>query len=167
MIGVFRRARARAALLAPPTKARVQSLPPGRRSQAAYLRTCLTGTGVRRVLGVGEFDPALATALLAVRADIVDHRPANRAANIITDLAVDGAALAGPYDLVLAQNPAEASTRVDRMLPRLAEALAEDGKMVFVTRQPELIEASLGAISGARVSRVPIRSGVGLEVFLR
>jgi hypothetical protein len=164
MIGMLRRARARVALLAPATKARAQSLPPHRRSQVAWLRGRLAERNGARVLGVGRFDPALATELLALGADIVDQRPLNREANIITDLAIDGAALAGPYDLVVAQEPGAASSRTERMLPTLVAALTDDGRMLLTTGRDDLTEVAVRALGGVHVDAEPIRAGFGLEV---
>jgi hypothetical protein len=120
-----------------------------------------------RVLGVGAFDPDVVADLRALGADIVDHRPKNRDANILADLAVDGAALAGPYDFIVAQEPAAASTGTDRMITVLAGALADEGTLLLTTRRDGQLETSLRSIPNADVKRVAILSGLGLEVSIR
>lgn len=167
MTGILRRARARASVFAPSTKAEVRSLLPRRRAQSAWLRSRLPERGDARVLGVGRFDPRLAAALVTIGADIVDYRPANRDANIVADLAVDGKALAGPYDLVVAQEPGAASTAATRMVPTLVDVLAEGGRMVLTGAPDDPVAASVGTVEGARVEASPIRSGVALEVSIR
>ena len=166
MIGILLRAWARVALLAPSTKARVQALSLRRRSQAAWLRGRLRERSDGRVLGVGRFDPAVAADLLALGADIVDYRPLNREANIIADLGVDGVALNGPYDLVVAQEAGPASTMPERMAPMLVAALADGGRMIITTSTGDPIEPALRALDGVCVDAELLRArrGLGLEV---
>ncbi len=164
---MLRRARARVALLAPSTKARVLALSPRRRSQAAWLQGRLDERSDGRVLGVGRFDPPVAADLLALGADIVDHRPLNREANIIADLAVDGVALDGPYDLVVTQEPGPASTGPERMVAILAEALADGGRMLVTAGTNDTIDAALRALESVRIDEESLRGGLGLEVTVR
>ncbi len=153
-------------LVAPSTKARLRSFAPRRRSQVAGIRSRLHETDGVRVLGVGRFDPGLAGDLIHLGADIVDFRPGNRDANILTDLAVDGAALAGPYDLVVSQEPGPASTAPDRMLPTLVAALAPGARLVVVAQPDDSMVESLRALDRASVTTDRLRTSVLLEVSI-
>lgn len=168
MIAASRRIRARASVVAPSTKERLLALSPRRRSQVAFLDRRLAQRPEARVLGVGKFDPVLRAALVARLADIADHRPANRAANILADLWVDGRALAGPYDLIVAQEVEFTDREPRQLVGTLLDVLAIGGSLLIVARSSGQFESAVRSVEPAHVEASRIRSNVvALEVTVR
>jgi hypothetical protein len=154
-------------VLAPSTKDQLRRLVPRGQRATAWLREPLRDAPSSKVLGVGRFDASLAAQLFAARADIVDCRAGNRQANIFSDLAVDGVALNGVYDLILAQQPEAATTEPALMASTLSRALAPGGYMRLLVPRNSAVESALRDVDSLVVHARPVGSLRRLDVTCR
>lgn len=166
-IAIHRRARARASVLAPETKDCLRRMVPRRRDDTVWLGTPLSDSAHSRILGVGRFDAALVAQLSDARADVVDCRAGNPHANIFADLAIDGVALNGSYELILAQEPEAATTEPALMASTLSRALAPGGTMRLLVSRDGAIESVLRDVDRLVVHARPFATRVGLDVSAR
>ena len=163
-IAILGRARARASALAPETKDRLRGTVPRERAGRTWLSVPLGDASLSSILGVGRFDAALVAQLRDARADIVDCRAGNQHANIFADLAVDGVALNGRYELILAQQPEAATTEPASMASTLSRALTTGGRMRLLVRRESAVESVLREIGHLVVQARPLGSRVALDV---